>query len=97
MADNSSVCPVCGLGATRSASLPYEVTTVACRAQCGTFRVVTAFLPELAEARAGTGLLASRLDELSRALQVRAVTELLDEDHVRAALDAFAKAETTTE
>jgi hypothetical protein len=97
MPDNSSVCPVCGLGATRSAPLPYEVTNVACRAQCGTFRVVTAFLPELAGARAGVGLLASRLDELSRALRVRAVTELVDKDQVLAALDSFAKAETTTE
>jgi hypothetical protein len=97
MADNTSVCPVCGRPATRSNSLPYPVTTVSCSAQCGTFRVVTDFLPELAHARGGEGVLASRLDELSRALQGRAVTQLVNENQVLAALDQFTDAETSTE
>jgi hypothetical protein len=59
--------------------------------------VVTAFLPELADARAGIGLLATRLVDVSRALQARVVTELRDVNQVRAALDDFVNAETTTE
>jgi hypothetical protein len=96
MADSMSACPVCGRGASRDGSLPYAVTSVSCP-HCGTFRVVDAFLPELAEARAGTGLLAARLDELSRALQAGIVTELVDENQVLAAVNDFVDAETTTE
>jgi hypothetical protein len=96
MSDNNSVCPVCGRGATRDGSLPYPVTSVSCR-DCGSFRVVNGFLPELAEARTGTGLLATRLDELSRALQAGIVSELVDENQVLAAIDDFVHAETTTE
>jgi hypothetical protein len=97
MADNSGVCPVCGRGATRDASSPYAVTTVSCPSQCGVFRVATGFLPELADARAGIGLLATRLDDVSRALQARVVTQLRDMNQVLDALDDFVDAETTTE
>jgi hypothetical protein len=96
MADSMSVCPVCGGGATRDGSLPYAVTTVSCP-HCGAFRVVDAFLPELADARAGIGLLATRLHPLSRALQAGIVTELVDENQVLAAIEDFVAAETTTE
>jgi hypothetical protein len=96
MADSMSVCPVCGRAATRDGSLPYAVTTVSC-AHCGTFRVVNGFLPELAGARAGVGLLATRLDDLSRALQAGIVAELVDENQVLAAVEDFVDAETTTE
>jgi hypothetical protein len=96
MADSTSVCPVCGRGANRDGTLPYPVTTVSC-AHCGAFRVVNGFLPELADARAGIGLLATRLPELSRALQAGIVTQIVDANQVLAAIKNFVDAETTTE
>jgi hypothetical protein len=96
MSDSSNVCPVCGRAAARDGSLPYAVTGVTCT-HCGVFRVVDEFLPDLADARGGIGLLAARLHELSRALQAGVVTELVDENQVLAAIDDFVDAETTTE
>jgi hypothetical protein len=96
MSDSNDVCPVCGGPARRDGSLPYAATTVSC-AHCAEFRVVDAFLPELAQARAGVGPLGARLGELSRALQAGIVTELVDENQVLAAIDDFVDAETTTE